>query len=851
MVRCNNCFQEYKEAYGMCPCCGYVEGEPAAEAFCLAPGTEVAGRYIIGKMVGLGGFGITYRAWDKELETMMAIKEYYPSGLVNRAPGETKLILVASKRSREFSDGKTRFLEEARNMAKFNTHPNIVNVYNFFEENNTAYIVMEFLEGRTLSQVLQQQNAPLPYDYCIDVAVDVCAALRAIHKEHILHRDVSPDNIMLCTNGTVKLFDFGAARFSAGVEERMTVVVKPGFAPPEQYDKVNRQDPRTDIYALGATLYYAMTGKKPEESTDRKIEDTMEEPSRLDSSIPQYVSIAIMRAMAVEQQYRFSSVDEFEKALKSGKAVASVEKEKSRKRRFRMLGITCSLSIVLGAAAAFLYLLGCQREAVTLPDADLTVWYIQLQDSELDQAKVNALHAAIKAFTDEYSNVSVSLEGVAEKEYGKALASAAESGNGPDIFESTGLDDATLADAVPLTEQFSDMAAETYYVDCPRNEKQYPTSITLPVIYVNPTMGTLDGISTLQALTEGCRTSGNYFVIKEADVGMYAALYGENAADFTSGTAREEFLERRAWAFFGDSGDYLDIQAGMPGEYELVIPDCGKATYQYGLLWSMSRSDEDSGKAASALLTYFNSDLAQDYFCIQEQSGSVPIRRELLAEFVGVYQELSEAGRYLTLPFKAPEENAERMLELADHAVLEELRSIPDGPKQLFSDVPENSWYADSIAAVSGKGFMQGPAEAVFAPENMISRSAAVMALYRAAGLPAVSDGTDVETELEMAAAWADESGVWPGITLDTLNEPVDLETVMALFYRFKIYMDGDSSGDISPDDLTEQAMDWGIASGIISAPVEDEASLHSNVTRGRFAVLLDRLTESILPSAT
>ena len=314
LIRCKSCFQEYDESFGMCPNCGYVEGEPPAEVFCLAPGTVISDRYIIGGMLGLGGFGITYKAWDKKLDTMLAIKEYYPSGLVNRQPGGTEIMLVATKREREFVYGKTRFLEEARNMAKFSTHKNIVNVFDFFEANNTAYIVMEFLDGKTLSQAIQQQNVPLPYDYCVTVAVQVCTALKAIHKENILHRDVSPDNIMICNDGNVKLFDFGAARFSAGVENRVTVVVKPGFAPPEQYDKVNRQDPRTDIYALGATLYYAMTGIKPEESTNRKIEDTLLPPATVDGNIPENISNAVMRAMAVEQQYRFASVDALEKS---------------------------------------------------------------------------------------------------------------------------------------------------------------------------------------------------------------------------------------------------------------------------------------------------------------------------------------------------------------------------------------------------------------------------------------------------------------------------------------------------------------------------------------------------------
>ena len=148
-IRCSNCFYEYDEKLGLCPNCGYVEGEDFAEAYCLTPGTRLTDRYIIGETLGLGGFGITYKAWDVQLETVLAIKEYFPSGLVNRTTGDPTVFLVANKRAQEFEYGKQRFLDEARNMAKFSSHHNIVNVFNYFEANNTAYIVMEYLDGMT------------------------------------------------------------------------------------------------------------------------------------------------------------------------------------------------------------------------------------------------------------------------------------------------------------------------------------------------------------------------------------------------------------------------------------------------------------------------------------------------------------------------------------------------------------------------------------------------------------------------------------------------------------------------------------------------------------------------------
>ena len=147
MIRCLNCMKTFDERFGVCPHCGFLPGTPPKEAYHLYPGTVLNGHYIIGTTVGFGGFGITYRAWDNVLDKMVAIKEFYPNGIVNRVPGEKEVIIYTGNRADEFLNGKIRFLAEARNMARFNTHPNIVNVYEFFEENNTAYIAMEFLDG--------------------------------------------------------------------------------------------------------------------------------------------------------------------------------------------------------------------------------------------------------------------------------------------------------------------------------------------------------------------------------------------------------------------------------------------------------------------------------------------------------------------------------------------------------------------------------------------------------------------------------------------------------------------------------------------------------------------------------
>lgn len=648
LIRCKSCFQEFDESFGLCPNCGYAEGEPPAEAFCLFPGTVIADRYIIGGMLGLGGFGITYKAWDKKLATMLAIKEYYPSGLVNRQPGGSDIMLVATKREREFVYGKTRFLEEARNMAKFNTHKNIVNVFDFFEANNTAYIVMEFLDGKTLSQAIQQQNVPLPYDYCINVATQVCTALKAIHKENILHRDVSPDNIMICNDGNVKLFDFGAARFSAGVENRVTVVVKPGFAPPEQYDKVNRQDPRTDIYALGATLYYAMTGVKPEESTNRKIEDTLVPPSALDSNIPENISNAIMRAMAVEQQYRFATADDFKVALSSGKKVESVQKERAKRWRRRALGICVSLVVIIGAAMTVAFVLKAQKDDQTLPDAELCLWYIQTGDEEADEHKASALESIVKNFTEEYSNVSIDILPVDKQEYLAALASDDDSDGKPAIFESSGLEVSEFA--APLPDELGQRGEEFIVSIVDGDNLKLATGIVSPIIYVNSAKCSLKSSVNLEEIRQQCDDEALIMSVDEAAATMYERFYGLEIQQYISDTAFDGFLNHSVDIYMGTSSDYYDVQTALPGEYSVIIPDGEAQTWEYASQWSISNLGSDDLRVAEAFLTYLVSPLAQDDFHTKNQSGELPVTRNALDEYVGIYGELQGVVNFLSRP---------------------------------------------------------------------------------------------------------------------------------------------------------------------------------------------------------
>ena len=309
----------------VCPYCGYREGTPPLAPHYLRPGTVLAGKYLVWRGLGHGGFGTTYIARDQVLGIKLAIKEYLPQDCASRAPGSNMVVPFSGDGAKRFADGLESFLQEARTLARFDGSPNIVGVRDFFTENGTAYLVMNYLEGITLKQYLVRSGGkPVPFEKMLGILLPVMDALRTVHAAGLLHRDGSPDNIFLTTSGQVTLIDFGAARQSMNLnvqnvqQQSVSVILKPGYAPEEQYRSHGRQGPWTDIYALGATMYRTLTGRIPPEALDRLENDTLVPPSKLGIRIPAYAEAAILRAMAVHAENRFQTVDEFRAALLKG-----------------------------------------------------------------------------------------------------------------------------------------------------------------------------------------------------------------------------------------------------------------------------------------------------------------------------------------------------------------------------------------------------------------------------------------------------------------------------------------------------------------------------------------------------
>lgn len=320
MERCLHCMEIYDEEYDVCPYCGFQRGTPPDIKYHLYPGTVIADRYIVGTVIGHGGFGVTYVAWDTQLGIKTAIKEFYPVGLVSRSSQTMDLIHMGADSDQEYQAGIDRFLAEAKTIAQFNKESNIVHVYDYLRANNTAYIVMEYIEGETLESYLKQYpEEKMPVEMAVELAKKVAQALAVIHAGGTIHRDISPSNIMICENREIKILDFGAARlFTAEKSQSLSVILKPGYAPPEQYASRTKQDERTDLYALGAVLYRMVIGKVPPEALERTKEHDMTRPGILRQDLPSWVDRIIMKAMALDPAERFHNASEFEEALNRG-----------------------------------------------------------------------------------------------------------------------------------------------------------------------------------------------------------------------------------------------------------------------------------------------------------------------------------------------------------------------------------------------------------------------------------------------------------------------------------------------------------------------------------------------------
>ena len=312
---CVNCFAPLADS-SVCPKCGFDNAAYQPQPHHLPPGTVLRNRYTVGKVLGQGGFGITYAGFDTSLDRRVAIKEYFPEGTAIREAAQTSCVSCYASEAfqKRYDDGIVRCMNEAKSLARLDDIPGIVRVLDYFQENNTAYVIMEFVEGVTLASCLKQLPQKPGYREALELLAPVGAALGEVHSRGFVHRDVSPDNIMIDRKSRAKLLDFGAVKtVTEGGTPTETPIVKRGFSPPEMYSVKGKIGPWSDVYAYCATLFYILTGTAPEEPIDRAEEDTADENLSRVASPAQ--TAALLKGLAIQPDQRYRTAEEMTAAL--------------------------------------------------------------------------------------------------------------------------------------------------------------------------------------------------------------------------------------------------------------------------------------------------------------------------------------------------------------------------------------------------------------------------------------------------------------------------------------------------------------------------------------------------------
>jgi serine/threonine protein kinase len=317
----------------------------------LLVNTILSGRYQIERVIGQGGFGITYYARHLELGTFMAIKEFFLSGMCLREPdGKVSFLDISPEKFDKF---RTRFRDEARTLCQLN-NPHVVSVRDVFDENGTTYIVMDYVSGETLQAKVEREGA-LPYDEAVNYIAQLCEAVAHIHSHHILHRDIKPDNIIITPQNKVVLIDFGSARsFVHDQEQRHTAMITVGYAPIEQYSANSKKGNYTDIYALGGTFYFILTGQKPVSATDRMMKIDLPEPQTFNPQISDEANRTIMKALSLQPEDRYQTISAFVSDL-LGSSTECTELQKDsgdsgNKQVAIMIAIVIGIAFVVGLA---------------------------------------------------------------------------------------------------------------------------------------------------------------------------------------------------------------------------------------------------------------------------------------------------------------------------------------------------------------------------------------------------------------------------------------------------------------------------------------------------------------------
>ena len=379
---CIHCMKEKHSADEICPFCGSDPKSADIPPYHLQPFSILAGKYLLGMAIGEGGFGITYIGMDLYLEMRVAIKEYYPNGCAVRNCSESNTVLSYSNSTQEvFEKGREKFINEARLLAKCSNLSEIVSVKDFFRENHTAYIVMEYIEGITLKAYLKQNGDHIPAQKTLQMMKPVICSLSKVHDMNLIHRDISPDNIMICNNGSVKILDFGGARdYIFSNEKSLSIMLKPGYAPEEQYRTHGNQGPWTDVYALCATMYRCITGSVPPESLERAYQESLPPIRSISPDCPPAAASAIEKGMSIYPEDRFQSMQELYSALYESSQSFSDAPEPQKRSKRKGLKIFLVICLFVIAFILVMYLTHDQVLTINISAKTETTGFISQAD---------------------------------------------------------------------------------------------------------------------------------------------------------------------------------------------------------------------------------------------------------------------------------------------------------------------------------------------------------------------------------------------------------------------------------------------------------------------------------------
>ena len=627
-MRCDYCFFVYTEGE-VCPVCNFKNGSPADEPFYLYPGTVIGKRYVIGKTLGAGGFGIVYKAWDNLQDKAVAIKEFYPSGLVTRTPGKGRIKLVAKNREHEFHAGRKRFAAEYLGTMgisqAFPENQTLIHDVSALSENGTSYLVMEYVDGINLTEFIEK-NGPMRCEEALVLTRNILEAVGNMHSLKIIHRDISPDNIIITPLGSVKLIDLGAGKF--GKDDKTVEaerIMKPGFSPPEQYEPKERSGVFTDIYSVGASLYFMLTGLTPVESTNRKDKDLLAAPSSLVDSIPEYVSEAILKAMAVDLRLRFKDANSFVKALSGEKKVVRPEKDLLR-RKVRRLTTVAATFVVFIIVGSFTYINAMNR-IPRLNDASIELWFVETGNYV---QREQAYAEIIAYFNFIFPNVEIELVGIPYENFYESVRNAIARGL-PVLFESHTLKNADVADTLDLTSVANNVLGITQFLDrylvVFPNRTQIPIGFSVSAIYLNTTMSNFGG-STAATLAE----LGTTIAVQEGAEEDFRSIFP--GASFAPGY---NFFQDDAGALFASTANLVEIRRLFPGRYRLIGVNAPQVPASFGGFFSVVDSTTNEIAAKLRLIEFMLEERAQDVLHIRNQSGLIPLNTKAFEIFRDEY----------------------------------------------------------------------------------------------------------------------------------------------------------------------------------------------------------------------